>query len=65
MGHEQLSGAVAAIAGILASMPESAKIDPVKAIQFADATLGRQASGEASREIKRLIEAIVAEAKNT
>jgi hypothetical protein len=65
MGFERLSGAVAAIAGILASMPESATIDILKAIRFADTTLGRQPSGEASREAKRLIEEIVAQAKST
>jgi hypothetical protein len=64
MGPERLSGTVAAIAGILVSMPETAKIDTLRAIRFADAMLGKQASAEASREAKRLIEGIVAQAKN-
>lgn len=61
---ERLSGAVAAIGGILASMSETAKVDMRNALKIADATLGARASTKASREAKSVIERIVGQAKN-
>lgn len=56
---ERLSAAVAAIGGIIASLPETAKVDLQSALSQADSILGHGASGEVSREVRRTIEDIL------
>jgi hypothetical protein len=52
----RLRGVVAAIGGVLASMPGTAKFDRQRASQIADTILGPRAPAEASREAHSTID---------
>jgi len=52
----RLRGVIAAIGGVIASMPEVAKFDKQTALQIADKILGPRAGAEASREARSTID---------
>jgi len=61
----ELAAKVSAVIGVLASMPEAARIDRQVAIRAADAAFGQRISGEASRQISAVIDEIMTKAKAT